>query len=331
MYIFPKWSLFTKLHNEGLISDIELDNVIQQKNKAVSVYYDLRTLLYLGIVLLTTAIGIVIYQNIDTIGHTVLLLLIGIAGISCFGYCIKHSKGYTNKKIDSPDSWYDYILLLGCLLLLTFTGYIQFQYNVFGNRWGLALFLPMVILFLAAYYFDHLGVLSLAITNLAAWAGISITPLRILKDNDFSNSQIMYVGVAVGLFLVAMSYISIVKNIKVHFEFTYKNFGAHILFISLLALMFYYDNIYLVWFIALAIVTFLFFKDAVRKNSFYFLVITLLYGYVAVSYLVVRLVALVDFDMGGIYMGILYFILSGIGLIRLFIYYNKIFKKHAGV
>ncbi len=324
-------SLFTKLHNEDLIDDIELDNVIRQRNKPVSVYYDLRTLLYLGLVLLTTATGILIYRNIDSIGHTALLLIIGAAAVSCFIYCFKSSQGYSHKKIESPDSWYDYILLLGCLLLLTFTGYIQFKYNVFGNRWGLALFIPMVILFIAAYYFDHLGVLSLAITNLAAWAGISITPLRILRDNDFSDSQIIYVGVAVGLFLVAMSYISVVKNIKAHFEFTYKNFGAHILFISLLALMFYYDNIYLVWFIALAAVTFLFFKDAVRKNSFYFLVITLLYAYVGVSYLVVRLVALVSLDMGGIYLGILYFILSGIGLIMLFIHYNKIFKKHAGI
>ena len=103
---------------------------------------------------------------------------------------------------------------LGCLLLLTFTGYIQYEYNVFGNRWGLALFIPMVILFIAAYYFDHLGVLSLAITNLAAWAGISVTPLKILKENDFNNTHIMYAGLVTGAMLVAVSFMSQYKNIK---------------------------------------------------------------------------------------------------------------------
>ncbi len=81
--------------------------------------------------------------------------------------------------------------LTGCLLLLTFVGYIQFQYNVFGNRWGLAAFIPMVILFITAYYFDHLGVLIIAIANLATWIGITVTPLKILKENDFNDPHII--------------------------------------------------------------------------------------------------------------------------------------------
>ncbi len=324
-------SLFTKLFQEGLITGDELNKVSSQKDQPVSVYYELRTLLYLGIVLLTTAIGILIYKNIDTIGHTALLTIIGAAGVTCFGYCIKHSKGYNNIKIESPDVWFDYVLLLGCLLLLTFTGYVQFQYKVFGNRWGLALFIPMVVILFAAYYFDHLGVLSLAITNLAAWAGITVTPLRILKENDFSNTTIMYTGVAIGLLLVVASYISRSKNIKAHFEFTYKNFGAHILFMSALALMFYYDNIYLVWFVVLAAIVFLFFKDALKQRSFYFLVVTLLYAYVGLSYLVVKVLTASDFNEGLIILCFLYFIISGIGLIGAFIHYNKIIKKNAGL
>jgi len=323
--------LFTKLFNEGLITGDELHNVSLQKDKPVSVHYELRTLLYLGIVLLTTAIGILIYKNIDTIGHTALLIIIGVACVSCFGYCLKHSKGYSNTKIESPDIWFDYVLLLGCLLLLTFIGYIQFQYDVFGNRWGLALFIPMVVLFCTAYYFDHLGVLSLAITNLAAWAGISVTPLRILKENDFTNILVMYTGVGVGILLVTASYLSRAKNIKAHFEFTYKNFGAHILFISLLALMFNYDNIYFAWLVPLAVVVYLFFKDALKERSFYFLVIALLYAYVGLSYVVIRFIIAVNFDVGGVYPGFLYFIISGITLIRLFIHYNKILKKNAGI
>ena len=67
---------------------------------------------------------------------------------------------------------------LAALLLLTFITYLQVQYNVFGDRFGLATFIPMIILFYCAYYFDHLGVLSMAVANLAAWMGIAVTPLK---------------------------------------------------------------------------------------------------------------------------------------------------------
>ncbi|MEO6455488.1 MAG: DUF2157 domain-containing protein [Ginsengibacter sp.] len=324
-------SVFKELLIGQLISEEEFKNIELQKEKPLSVHWDLRTLLYLGIVLLTTALGIIIYKNIDTIGHQAILIIIAIACITCFGYCIKNSKGYSNRKIDSPNIWFDYVLLTGCLLLLTFVGYIQFEYNVFGNRWGLATFIPMIILFIAAYYFDHLGVLSLAIINLAAWAGISVTPLRILKENDFNDTNIIYTGLILGAMLVAISFVIQLRNIKAHFAFTYKNFGAHILFISLLACMFYFENIYLVWFIVLAGVNFLFFKNAVKESSFYFLVITLLYTYIALSYVVVQLVLISGFDMLPIYFVIIYFIVSGIALIRFFIHYNKILKRNAGL
>jgi hypothetical protein len=323
--------LFTKLSHDNLINEQELRKIELQKDKPLSVYWELRILLYLGIVLVTTAIGILIYKNIDTISHEVLLIFIASLCIISFGYCLKNSKGYTNKKIEFPNIWFDYILLLGCLLMLTFIGYIQFQYNVFGNRWGLAAFIPMVILFVSAYYFDHLGVLSMAITNLATWIGISITPLKILKENDFNDTHIIYAGLVLGVILVSISLIIQYKNIKAHFAFTYKNFGAHILFISLVALITYFENTYLPCLVLLAGVSFLFFKNALKENSFYFLVITLLYAYIGVSYVVIRLLSMSGFDMGPIYLIIIYFIISGIVLIRVFIHYNKILKKNAGL
>ena len=52
----------------------------------------------------------------------------------------------------------------------------------------------MVVLFFCAYFFDHIGILSLAITNLAAWVGIVVTPAEILKSNDFNSVTIIYTG-----------------------------------------------------------------------------------------------------------------------------------------
>ena len=323
--------LFEKLLQQQLISETELAKIKTQQQQPVSVHWDMRTLLYLGILLLTTGLGIVVYKNIDTIGHDVIIVIIAVACAGCFGYCLKNARGYSNKKIESPNIWFDYVLLLGCVLLLTFVAYIQYQYNVFSNRLGLATFMPMVLLFITAYYFDHLGVLGLAITNLAAWAGISATPLQILQQNDFNNEQVIYTGLLLGAGLAGVSFFSKMQNIKTHFAFTYKNFGVHILFISCLAAMFYFKNIYLIWFAVLAGITFFFFKNALKENSFYFLVITGLYAYIGLSYVVIKFLLLAGDSMGAVYLGLIYFIASGIGLIRLFIYYNKILKKNDSI
>jgi hypothetical protein len=320
--------IFEQLHQQNFISQQELDKIKQQQ--PVSVHWDVRTLLYLGILLVTTALGILVYKNIDTIGHTAIITAIGVLCTACFVYCFKKANTYEHTKVESPNILFDYILLTACLLLLTFIGYLQYQYDAFGNRWGLAVFIPMVILFFCAYYFDHIGVLSIAITNLAAWLGITVTPLQILKQNNFSDTHLIYTGIVLGTALVIFSIVTQQKNIKKHFAFTYKNFGAHILFMALLAAMFNYHDLYLVWFLVIMAVAYWFFNNAVKENAFYFLVITVLYVYIAVCHVVIDLLFAME-DIGAIYLGAIYFIGSGIGLILLLMHYNKKLKHDAGI
>jgi len=323
---------FEKLRDKQIITDDDLEKIKAFKtSQPVSVHWDLRTILYFGIFLFTTGTGIIVYKNIDTIGHDIIIAVIALCCAGCFFYCIKKAKGYANKKVQSPNVWFDYILLAGCLLLLTLIGYLQFQYNAFGSRWGLATFMPMVLLFISAYYFDHLGVLSLAIVNLAAWTGITVTPLQILDENDFSSERIILSGIVLGAGLVAFSLLTLKRNLKSHFAFTYKNFGTHILFIALLAALFEFEDIYLIIFPVFAAVAFFFYKNALKENSFYFLVITLLYSYIAVGYFVIRLLEITGGGMGSVYLGLFYFIASGIGLIRVLMHYNKIIKSNDSI
>jgi len=322
--------LFKKLLQQNLITEREFENVKEQQ-KAVSLFLELRSLLYLGIILFSTAIGILIYKHIETIGHDVLVTCIALVCCTCFAYCFKKAKGYSNDKVSSPNFVFDYILLLGCLLLLTFIGYIQFQYIVFGNRWGLAVFIPMLLLFATAYYFDHIGVLSLAITNLAAWVGITVTPSHILKENDFDGDRTIYAALLLGAGLLLISLFSAKKKIKAHFSFTYKNFAAHILFIGLLAGLFHFERTYFVWFLVLAGFSLFAFRHAIKERSFYFLVITALYSWIGLSYVMIELLTSTSDEMAGIYAVFFYFIVSGIAFIRLLIYYNKILKQHANL
>jgi hypothetical protein len=314
-----------KLYNQKLISEEEYAALKEQQEQPVSLFTDLHALLYAGILLLATGLGVLLYKNIDGISHATVVAIIALLCIGCFIYCFKKLPGFLPVKQIVVHPLADYILLLGCLLLLTLTGYLQYQYNLFDNHWGLATFIPMVLLFFFAYYFDHPGVLSLAITNLAAWLGITVTPLNILKSNNFSDPHLFYSGIALSTGLFAVAYISGKKKLKAHFGFTYQSFGIHLLFICLLAGMFYYERFYFIWFLFIAGLTATMWFYAIRKRSFYFFVTTVLYCYVAVCYVVYRLLYISDM-FETFYLYAIWIICSGIGLIYLLIRYNKIIK-----
>jgi hypothetical protein len=294
----------------------------------LSVHWETKTLLYLGVLLLTSGLGILVYKNIDTIGHQAILFFIALICAGSFFYCIKNKLPFSVNKVEAPNVYFGYVLLLGCLTFISFIGYLQFAYNVFGNRYGLASFFPMLVLFCSAYYFDHLGVLSLAVTNLAAWLGITVTPMQLLKANDFDNSTIIFTGLFLGALLTALAFFTNKKSIKRHFEFTYSNFGMHVLFISCLAALFHFEITYLLWFLLLVALAYLFYRKAIDQKSFYFLLITTLYSYIGISYAVIRLLSAVNsLDMGAIYLGLLYFIGSGIGIVLFLIHTNKKLKS----
>ena len=148
-----------------------------ERTHPFSIYYELRTLLYLGIVLLSTGLGILLYQHLDNISHGVIVLSISLIMVACFTYAAQHRQPFTWGKAPLAGLLPDYLLLLGCLMFLVLEGYLQFTYELFGTRYGLALFLPAVLFFWLAYRFDHQGVLSMAITALASWLGVSVAPL----------------------------------------------------------------------------------------------------------------------------------------------------------
>ncbi len=321
-------TFFEHLHATGKLSAGSLSNIKKHENeKLFSLYRELKTILYLGILMLTTGLGILLYKNIDTISHQVIVIIIALITAGCFFYCSKQKLPFSPSKVEAPNSFFDYILLLGSVCLILLIGYLQFQYNLFGNRYGLATFIPMVILFFAAYYYDHLGLLAMAITNLAAWAGIAVTPTHLLKDNDFNNETIIYTSLLLGLLLMLAGYLSAKNNIKQHFAFTYNNFGAHLLFIACLAGLFHFDKIYLLWFLMLLSAGYFFYIKALKEKSFYYLLIMSLYQYIGAGYVLIRLVfKTFQMDTGGVYITLLYFIASAIGIVLFLIKMNKKIK-----
>ena len=289
-------------------------------NKPFSVHWELKTLLYLGVVLLNIGLGYLIYQHIDTIGHAVIIGLISLVCLACFGYAAKNTTPFSLNALKSPTIYFDYAVLLGCLTFLIIEGYLQYQYTFFGTRYGLAAFIPTLLFFPVAYYFDHRGALSLGIVALAAWLGISIAPLDMLNQNDFSNHSLVYTGILLGIVLCLIGYLSELKDIKKHFAFTYFNFGSHLFFITALTALFNFNQeLLFALILLLGVASFIFY--ARKTMSFYFLLLAVVYGYIGLTYLIIKALSHTDADPSVYF---LYFIMS-CGLILYLIFnYKKI-------
>lgn len=315
----------TQLYNDGIINENELTRIRHyESQKLFSVHWELRTILYLGILLLSTGIGILVYLNIDTIGHQAILAAIALACAGCFYYAFKHRQPYSNQQVKNESPLFDYIALLGCLLFGTFIGYIQYQYHVFGHHYGLATTLPSVLFFYCAYVFDHKGLLALGLAGMASTVGLSIAPMQLLYNNDFTDNSILFTALVLGTIIVAFAKYSDMKHIKVHFSFSYHNFAANLLFIATLALLFN-QPLKTLSFLLLCGLCFYFIRYAIAQQSFWFLLIATLYSYIGLSYVIFSLMSYENHGGDGIFLlGIFYLFASCAGVVYFFISYKKI-------
>ncbi|UOQ66742.1 DUF2157 domain-containing protein [Hymenobacter volaticus] len=317
-----------ELQAQGLVAPEQAATIRKdEQTRPFSVHYEVRTLLYLGIVLLTGGLGILLYQHIDEIGHGVIVAIITLLTAACFGYAERYRVPFTWAEVPRKGFVPDYVLLLGCLLFLSLEGYVQYQYGIFGTRYGLAVFVPAVLFFWVAYLFDHRGVLSMAITALASWLGVSVAPLSAFTDNHFRSLSGAALGLGVVLLVVGLW--SEYQNRKRHFSFTYISLGSNLALLAATAsLLEVYPNSWLSPFAAAALILvmsgFLVWY-ARRAHSYLFVLLSAVYSYIVVTYLFIRFVDRSTSHDEGLLLS-LYFLLSCFGVLVFFLNIKKILR-----
>lgn len=290
--------------------------------KIVSVFYELRTLLYLGVMLFTTGTGILIYENIGEIGHLVLIVFLTAVMVACFWYVIKNELGYSHNQVQSPSPYYDYVVLLGCLLVVSIQGYLQFQYELFSDQLGVNTLITAVLFFYAAYRFDHLAVLSLAIAALASYFSITTSPQKWYENEFFSGSHLHLTAIFFGVALTAIAWFLDRRGIKRHFTFTYHNFSLLIYFSGCIAGLFVDESVYGIYVLLIYAGCYFCWVQARSRKSFLFLMYGFLAGYIATTYVLADTV----FGEEPV-LWFWYSLLSCGGFIYFIIRYRTIFKR----
>lgn len=326
-------SLFQEPYEKKLISGESLEKIRQASAvKRISLHVELRAMLYLGVLLTSSGIGVLIYKHLDQLGYFAIIVGLVTGCFACFGFCFWKAGRLPGKTGNYSPVLFDYILLLGCLLLLITIGYLQTQFQVFGQRWGLASFIPMVLLFITAYYFDHKGVLSLAIINLAAWVGININRTTFYGITELNNSKTIIAAMLLAVTLILLAIIVKQRGIKPHFSTVYHQFGSHGAFIASIAGIIHFDKMYGVWLLILVITALYHGWKSARESSPYIMVITSLYLYIGISYIIsVHFFSILSGGNRELYANLFYYLITGVGLAILMVMLNKKIKSNAGL
>ncbi|MFN7791973.1 MAG: DUF2157 domain-containing protein, partial [Cyclobacteriaceae bacterium] len=180
-----------ELFEKGFIREDQFSKIdVITSGKVVSVFYELQTLLYLGVLLFTTGVGILIYMNIGSLGHLISIFALILLSIGCFYYAFKKGVPYSNDSVKPVTPYFDYVVLLGALVFVSVAGYLQFQFGILNENLELVTLITSVFFFYIAYRFDHLGVLSLAITALASFWSVSISPQKWYSGTFFETANL---------------------------------------------------------------------------------------------------------------------------------------------
>jgi len=200
----------------------------------VSVRFEIRTLLYVGVLLLTSGVGVLVALHQEEIGPLAIAVGIALAAAGSLIWVARRAAPFSWGEIPSPNVAFDYVLLLGLLLVAADLAYVEVQFTVLGPRWAYHLLIVGVLYLLAAYRWDSRTALGLSLTTLAAWRGLSLSLVPAALGLGVA-ADLRASAIALGALYVAAAALSTRLARKGHFEQVFANAGLLLLLGGLLS------------------------------------------------------------------------------------------------
>jgi hypothetical protein len=279
-----------------------------------SLFLELNILLYAGVLAFVAGLGWTISTWSQQLGDVLVLAILSALLAACFWYCFSRAPAWSPAETPSPSLVFDYVIYLGSLTWSVELAYLENRFHVLSGEWGLYLLATAGLFFFLAYRFDNRFVLSLALSSLAGWFGLTISHWPSHQDAEYRQYAILYslvVGVA-GAVLQR-------RGLKPHFFGTYLNIAANVLFWALLSGVFNREG-YLVWFLALLAACGASLAWGLARRQFSFVAYAAVYGYVGISAILIR-------DINGETAILSYFVVTGIAMLVMLILIARRFGK----
>jgi hypothetical protein len=272
------------------------------RGEPFSVFLELNILLYAGVLAFVTGLGWTVSTWSKQLGDVLVLAVLSTILAASFWFCFSRAPAWSRAETPAPSPIFDYVLYLGSLIWSMELAYLENRFHVLSGQLDLYLLASAALFFFLAYRFDNRFVLSLALSSLAGWFGLTISHRSARQDATYRQYALLYcllVGVGGALLQRA--------SLKPHFFGTYLNIVANVLFWALLSGVFIRQG-YGLWFLALLIACGASLAWGLTRRQFAFVAYAAVYGYVGVSSLFLRGVNDESAVLG-------YFVVSGVAML----------------
>jgi hypothetical protein len=252
------------------------------RGELVSLALELNVLLYAGVLAFVAGLGWTITTWSQQLGDMLILTTLSGMLAACFWYCFSRAPAWSLKETPSPSLGFDYVLYLGSLTWSVELAYLEDRFHLLSGQWDLYLLATAGLFFCLAYRFDNRFVLSLALSSLAGWFGLTISRWPHHQDATYRQYAIFYsmtIGVA-GAILQR-------RGLKRHFFAIYLNVAANVLFWALLSGVFNRQG-YLPWLLAVLAACGASLAWGLAHRQFSFVAYAAVYGYVGIGSILIR-------------------------------------------
>jgi predicted membrane protein DUF2157 len=298
----------------GIITDVQhglLAALVRRER--FSLFLEINALLYLGVLALAGGLAWTFTTYFQRLGDFFILAALSALLAGSIYYCFSRTPSYSNEEVESPNLVFDYILYFACLVLSVELGYIEFRFEWLRDAWNNYLLFSSVVFFVLAYRFDNRFVLSLALSSLGGWFGIQFSISRFSSPASLRSAAFVYsfLIVLIGGFLHR-------QGIKKHFLETYLHIAATVSFVAVVSGL--ADNSGKLFLLALLLMSAACVALGLRFKRFMFVVYGIGFGYIGVSYQMLRSVN----ESSAV---LTYFVVTGSGVIFLVFFLARRFGR----
>jgi hypothetical protein len=198
------------------------------RGELLSVRSELQVALWAGVTMCAAGIGLLVKERLAALGPLTIAAGIGLAAALCLWYVARVAPAFSWGAVVSPTLAFDYVLLLGVLLLGSELAYLETRFRLLGPSWPWHLLLLSALQFAFALRYDSRAVLSLALASFAAWRGVALSfPGGALLGQH--EGAIRLNALFVGAAFLALGVLLQRGGRKAHFEPAFGNLGLLLL------------------------------------------------------------------------------------------------------
>jgi hypothetical protein len=208
-----------RLWQQGVLTRAQADRFGRvARGELVSVRAELRVLTYGGVLVTMAGVGLLVRENLDDIGPVTIALALWTAALGALAWAWRYRPPFSWGESPSRHLAFDYILLLAVLLTGAALAYVEVQFTPLGAQWRHHLLLVALLAGVLAVRGDSRVVAAVALTTLAAWRGVSATPLQRSFWSLGAEEALRLNAIVTGLAFVALGVLIVRLGRKAHFE-----------------------------------------------------------------------------------------------------------------